>query len=401
MVMVRCGSASALVAGTRGGERCVYPQRRSVAAGRCTAAVLLVAAVLGGGLFGGVFLAPAHAQTTNFPAPPNGTLSRSQGIDFVTIGQPGNSPWSGNGTLGDRAIGRGRVDYEYRIGRFEVTTAQWVEFMNAAYDRPANDQIPFMQLPGTWGAGGAAPTVPGGRRWSVPAGNEMRPVGNISWRMAAIYCNWLHNDKSLTRDAFLTGAYNVSTFGYTGPNGDQFTDQAARSPGAKYFIPTWDEWLKATHFDPNRLGTNQPGWWTYANMRETVTPIGLPPPFGTGEANAGSGSAGIPLGSYVNVMSPWGLYDTAGGMSEWTESIFFSSTLDNTRLWDGSAYDSTTQADWIATRGGDFPSFALGNYGFRIAAAIPSPSVGVAFMFIGGIAARRRRVTPSRGHNQP
>ncbi len=365
MVMVRCGSASALGAWMRGGgRRFVGADAAAVmpGAGMRVPAVLLAAVLgsgLGGGLCGGPFIAPAHAQPTNFPAPPNGTLSRSQGIDFVTIGQPGNAPWAGNGTLGDRAIGRGRVDYEYRIGRFEVTTAQWVEFMNAAYDRPANDQIPFMQLPSTWGGASQSPTVPGGRRWRVSQGNDMLPVGNISWRMAAIYCNWLHNDKALTRDAFLTGAYNVSTFGYTGPNGDQFTDQAARSPGARYFIPTWDEWLKATHFDPNRFGQGQPGWWSFANMRETVTPIGLPPPFGTGEANAGSGSAGIPLGSYVNIMSPWGLYDTAGGMSEWTESIFFSSTLDNTRLWDGSAYDSTTQADWIATRGGDFPSFAL------------------------------------------
>ncbi|MFN8992442.1 MAG: SUMF1/EgtB/PvdO family nonheme iron enzyme [Pseudomonadota bacterium] len=386
MVMVRCGSASALGAWMRGGGR------RFV--GADTSAVLLLAAVLGSGLGGGPFGASAFAQTTNFPAPPNGTLSRSQGIDFVTIGQPGNAPWAGNGTLGDRAIGRGRVDYEYRIGRFEVTTAQWVEFMNAAYDRPANDQIPFMQLPGVWGAVGTEPTVTNARRWSVPAGNEMRPVGNISWRMAAIYCNWLHNDKSLSRDAFLTGAYNVGTFGYTGPNGDQFTDQAARSPGARYFIPTWDEWLKATHFDPNRFGQGQPGWWSFANMRETVTPIGLPPPFGTGEANAGSGSAGIPLGSYVNIMSPWGLYDTAGGMKEWTESIFFSTTLDNGRIFDGSAYDTSTISDIISFREAEFPSFALGNYGFRIAAAIPSPNTGIALGALFFIALRRRRVTP-------
>ena len=29
------------------------------------------------------------------------------GIDFVTIGSPGNAPWPGNGTVGDEAIGRG------------------------------------------------------------------------------------------------------------------------------------------------------------------------------------------------------------------------------------------------------------------------------------------------------
>ena len=48
-------------------------------------------------------------------------ITRSAGIDFVTIGSAGNAPWMGNGTSGDRAIGRGGVGYEYRIGRFEVT----------------------------------------------------------------------------------------------------------------------------------------------------------------------------------------------------------------------------------------------------------------------------------------
>jgi len=42
----------------------------------------------------------------------------------------------------------------------------------------------------------------------------MRPVGDISWRVAAMYCNWLHNDKRNDRAAFLNGAYDVSTFGY-------------------------------------------------------------------------------------------------------------------------------------------------------------------------------------------
>lgn len=52
-------------------------------------------------------------------------LSVEQGIELVTIGRPGNAAydgrhWSSPPPLG---AGRGRVDYEYRIGRMEVTTA--------------------------------------------------------------------------------------------------------------------------------------------------------------------------------------------------------------------------------------------------------------------------------------
>jgi hypothetical protein len=90
-------------------------------------------------------------------------------------------------------------------------------------------------------------------------------VGNISRRNAAMYCNWLHNDKSTDRSAFLDGAYDVSTFTYT-PFG-AFNDQITRHTTARYWIPSWDEWLKAAHHDPNRHGPGQEGWWFWSNSR--------------------------------------------------------------------------------------------------------------------------------------
>jgi hypothetical protein len=65
----------------------------------------------------------------------------------VRITHPGNAPWMGDGTEGDRAVGRGSVNYEYSIGRFEVTTSQWVSFFNAAYDRPQADWLPHLTPP--------------------------------------------------------------------------------------------------------------------------------------------------------------------------------------------------------------------------------------------------------------
>src|SRR4051794_15127445 len=100
------------------------------------------------------------------------------GISFATIGSPGNAPWPGNGTVGDRAVGRGGVDYSYRMSQFEITTAQFVDFFNAAYDRPQNDWLPNLTPPTFWGAAATTPHTPGGLRWTVPAGNEMLPVGN-------------------------------------------------------------------------------------------------------------------------------------------------------------------------------------------------------------------------------
>jgi hypothetical protein len=297
-------------------------------------------------------------------------------IDMVRIGAVGNQPWMGNGTVGDRAIGRGGVSYEYNIGRFEVTTAQWTEFFNAAYDRPANDRIPWLSVPNFWGAAPTTPTTPGGQRWTVPAGNEMRPVGNISWRLAAIYCNWLQSGKSTSREAFLNGVYDVSTFGPR-PNQPGFGDQVTHLPDARYWIPTWDELLKASHYDPNENGPGQGGWWVWNNGTGQFSTAGPP---GVGQANYGFFNPSpftIPLGAYGDVQSPWGLFDTAGATSEWTEEIFEITTGQRFRIFEGSWWSSSSGngvIDGIHASGGDFPEIATLEHGLRIASSVPGPS---------------------------
>ncbi len=310
------------------------------------------------------------------------------GVDFVTITAPGNAPWAGNGTEGDRAIGRGGVNYEYRIGRYEVTTSQWVEFFNAAYDR-ADAPLPHLLPPTFWGATLTTPNNPGRQRWSVPVGNEMLPTGNISWRMAAMYCNWLHNGKGADRSAFMNGAYDVSTFGYSGTT---FTDQLTHHADARYWIPTWDEWLKAAHYDPAASqwriypnGTDSPMTYGPPGQRvRTTFPLGPDPAGPLAQANGGWDSLNfpgfspyaVPLGAYADVQSPWGHFDVAGGTAEWTEHVNMVAGLYPIgRRFDGSAW-ATSQAmlsDQIHNVGGDFPSLSTYDLGFRIASSVPSP----------------------------
>jgi formylglycine-generating enzyme required for sulfatase activity len=303
------------------------------------------------------------------------------GIDFVTITNPGNAPWPGNGTPGDRALGRGSVPYDYKIGRYEVTTAQFVDFFNAAFDRPQSDWLPNLIPPTHWGAVPTTPNTPGGLRWTVPAGNEMLPVGNISWRMAAMYCNWLCNDKSAARSAFMNGAYDASTFGYSG---SVFTDQLAHNPGAQYWIPTFDEWIKAAHYDPNHDGPGQGGWWLYPNGGDTPLTYGPPGLILNGhatQANAGWDETSfpgydpfsVPLGAYP-VTSPYGLFDVSGGTSEWTEEVLYTNgTYPTSRLFDGESWVYAGYLDRITDTGGDFPSLSTFDLGFRVAAAVPAP----------------------------
>lgn len=346
-----------------------------------------------------------------FASPTRADIDPLSGIDFVRITHPGNGPWMGDGTFNDRAIGRGSVGYEYNIGRFEVTTSQWVQFFNAAFDRPGGETLPHLIPPTFWGATATTPNTPGGLRWQVPTGNEMLPVGNISWRMAAMYCNWLHNNQSTERQAFLNGAYDVSAFGYTGT---VFTDQWVHHPDARYWIPTWDESLKASHYDP-ALNNGEGGWWRY-NISSDTAPVYGPPgqhastswPYGPdpegplAQANGlwqpgsfpGFSPFDIPLGAYADVTSPWGLFDTAGGTAEWTEEVILTNGLFPTaRVFDGSAWvGDGTFADLVNRRGGDAPSFSFFDLGFRVASSVPSP--GSSALLAGLLVSLMRRRRP-------
>lgn len=283
----------------------------------------------------------------------------------------------------------------------EITTAQWVEFMNAAFDRPAGNFIPHASMPDVWGATSVAPTNTGGHRWTVSPSNSLRAVGGIDWRTAAIYCNWLCNGKATNREAFLTGAYDVSTFGYQ-PGDSIFTDQAARTPGAAYFIPTWDEWLKAVHYDPNKANADGTtgGWWTRPNGTDTPLIYAPPPSFGgngTGQANSVFSLPNfaeflIPLGSYPQTTTPWGLLDAAGMTTEWTESIATATTGDRYRILDGSGAGQPDgrPLDLIPHRSSEYPNLTFADYGLRIGMAVPNPS-GLFVIGIGLITHGKRR----------
>ena len=116
---------------------------------------------------------------------PEGRMS----LELVTVEQPGNRP--------DES-GRGDVPYVYRIGKYEVTTAQWVEFLNAKgkADRDGglwnNDMDSALSGPGVRceiRRDGEA----GQYRYSVAPELSNRPVTCVSFLDACRFCNWLHN----------------------------------------------------------------------------------------------------------------------------------------------------------------------------------------------------------------
>jgi hypothetical protein len=99
-------------------------------------------------------------------------------LEFVTVGNPGNigelSGVNAGGSGPDRTCGA--VAYAYQIGKFEVTCAQYCEFLNAVGVTDTYGlYVRIFQRNGT----------PGNYTYSVPNESLNRPVEWVSWGDAA------------------------------------------------------------------------------------------------------------------------------------------------------------------------------------------------------------------------
>jgi formylglycine-generating enzyme required for sulfatase activity len=319
---------------------------------------------------------------------------------WATITHAGNEPYIFDPPGNEPPRPIGGVDYEYQISRTEVTGAEWLEFVNAYAPYVDANQVDNSLFTSFY------IRRVGPREYAISPGAVNKPV-EIGWRFAARYVNWLHNDKGTDQASFEDGAYDTSTFGDL-PNGT-ITDQASRHPDARYWIPTQDEIVKASHFDPNRYGEGKPGYWYYSNTSDTAPLPGHPTQ--GGETSTGRWQA-FPLpdvASYIDVRSPWGLWDTSGGAAEWTESADISdiSPSYSIRYIEGSAWSGWSaniefdQVDYFTGLG---PSH---RFGFRVARMVPGvSSVSVFSCALLFLRFRKRRCfhenrSPDRARERP
>ncbi len=294
------------------------------------------------------------------------------GIDFVTIGDVGNIPYPG-GPNGIYA-GRGSVDYEFRISQTEVTTGQYVDYLNM-FSLQSVELWALLQ-PGMSGL-----RLNGiGQPWT-PNYNLLDPEQagiNMSWKQAAMFCNWLHNGQSSDSETLFDGAYDISTLF---SNGDlTYSGQATRHPDARYWIPSLDEHLKAGFYDLDKEG-NGPGWWNYGYSSDEA-PIHAVPGAGhvarelsEDEIRDLAGNTTrismVPLGIYEDVRSPWGLFDLLGGFGEWLED--WGSEIQRGRLqrMANNVSHVFPELDLVCSYW-EIPPFS--SAGFRIASAVHHPA---------------------------
>ncbi|MBM3845430.1 MAG: formylglycine-generating enzyme family protein, partial [Verrucomicrobia bacterium] len=314
---------------------------------RCTS--LLAALVLLG------ITAPLRADV--FKMPPN-----LKSLEFVEVGDPGNAPDQN---------GFGAVAYRYRISKYETTAAQWVEFVNAkGRSDPSEtglwsenmtredgaDKDPRCDIRRAGKVGSFVHTV-------APEFAN-RPANYVSFLDACRFCNWLHNGQGDGDTE--TGAYTLRD--YKGFDGRRIR----RNPGAKYFVPTEDEWYKAAYYDPNKPGS--PVYWKYPTRSDTK------PSRDKDSANAANWYRDsyldpyflIEVGSFPQALSAYGTLDQAGNLAEWTDGLNppFLRTLR------GGAFNSDDAGLNIPTPNHAWSSISDESaVGVRIAAEVPGSPI--------------------------
>ena len=330
-------------------------------------------------------------------------------FDWAAVGNPGNAPDTltmTKGAVPDNTTGYGSVGYTYQISKYDVTNAQYVQFLNAVDPAGSNTLRVYNTKMSDASANPAGLAYTGGidrnlaagsgAKYSTKAGQENAPAIWINWTSGARFVNWLANGQG--SGSTESGVYDMAVF-----TGNSFATPPARANGATVFLPSEDEYYKAAYYDPTKSGTG--GYWQYGTQSDTA-PSSVAPAGTSNSANIGAGTDGqsagtlastmattgstintsvnylTSVGAYAAATSYYGLYDLDGLVYNWTEGTR-TSFGNQLPIYRGGSWRYNEGASGAAYRnvysGAGATSYAW--YGFRVAglpSAPPGTTVNVA-----------------------
>jgi hypothetical protein len=222
-------------------------------------------------------------------------------------------------------------------------------------------QITWNSTLSTYDFSGGTVEAPG----STAVDWENRPVNFVNFWDATRFANWLHNGQGGGDTE--SGAYTLTPDGIA-------NNTVVRSAGARFFIPTEDEWYKAAYHDRNAglaatyfnyptSNDSEPG----RDMSEETNP-GNNANYRDGGDLIGSPYFRTEVGEFELSESPYGTFDQGGNLWEWNETAIVGST----RGLRGGVLDNESDDMHASYRSGDIPSNETDAVGFRVA-SIPEP----------------------------
>ena len=297
-------------------------------------------------------------------------------MDWTLVGAPGNPC--------DPQACFGAVGSYYNIGTYEVTNAQYAEFLNA---KATSDPLGLydVNMANTASHGGITRAGSSGTyTYSAIAGRENMPVNFVSFYDALRFANWLNNGQGSGDTE--TGAYTLLGGTPTPSNGLTVT----RNGGATVFVTNENEWYKAAYY----AGLNT--YFDYPAGSDTQMSCAVPTAVAN-TANCGNVVLDLtPRGSYPGSPSPSGTFDQGGNVWEWNDA----NVGGGSRVIRGGSFDFHPLNTAASARNSMEPEFPASYVGFRVApeparASLLIAGVLTTFGLAGWRRLRRGDVTPS------
>ena len=326
-------------------------------------------------------------------------------IDTVEVANPGNAADPRPSAVGNASANLGAVNQTYRIGTFEVTNAQYAQFLNAkaTLGDPSGLYNPEMATSPQGGivrtgSGTVADPFAYQTRTANAADYAQRPVTFVSFYDAIRFANWMHNGRG--DGSTETGSYTLPTTDPVPTNGDSIT----RNPNATWVLPSEDEWYKAAYHQPADRGGDADDYWSYALRTNSIAafysdePPGDDAPDPTRVANfrkddgrnngyddgtainPGGGVAGLfnqlhvtPVGGYTQSTTFYGTFDQNGNVNEWTDTLIDNGNYTQRVVEGGSwiKFSGSLAASFRSEP--DTPDTETIDVGFRLA-LVPEPA---------------------------
>lgn len=309
-------------------------------------------------------------------------------LKTVPVGDLGNDPEPRENPLAHHPEVTGVVDHGYEIGKYEVTAAQYCDFLKCkAKSDPYGLWNPLMaDAPGCSIQRSGADNA---YTYSVAGDWANRPVNFVDFWDACRFANWLTNGQG---DGD-TEAGSYALGGYTGNNGRSIQ----RSADARWAIPTQDEWYKAAYY---KGGGTSAGYWTYATQSDQIPSNAVVDPDPGNNAcfladdtySVGAPYLRTEVGEFENSESAYGTYDQSGGVWEWNETVLGNNELLAYRGMRGGSYEGSGGGISATSGGTRPPSLGAPYLGFRVVLVPEPPTIlALAVGFLPLIGLRRRR----------
>ena len=324
---------------------------------------------------------------------PLGSIANAEPIQWVTVGDPGN-------TADTAPAGFGAVAASFRIMKYEFTNQLYTDFLNSVDSSGTNPYSVYNTSMGSNARGGITNTgSTNGSRYAVKTNMGDKPVSYVSWFDAARVSNWLMNGG--------TNSSSTETGAYTLVGGQTTGTAPAVNSGATFSVPTEDQWYKAAYYKGG--GTNA-GYWNYATQSDSA-------PTAVTAGETGIGSAGS-TGNFANYNSTadwnsqdgyvttvgtnggpsfYGAFDMGGNVEEWNDLTGASGSSRGRRggdwYFDAFILSSSYSYSFDPSRAND------GGVGFRLASPVasgvpeidPSGLSAVLGLLAGGLGLLERR----------